>query len=65
MKIGIVTKPALIEARETLAEIAGWLAARRFESVTQVRGLMSQRNLRDPSALVLTNYVATARGRRI
>ena len=33
MKIGIVTKPALIEARETLAEIAGWLAARRIDAI--------------------------------
>lgn len=33
MKIGIVTKPALVEARETLAEIAAWLGARGVDSV--------------------------------
>jgi NAD+ kinase len=33
VKIGIVTKPALVEARETLAEIAAWLGARGVDSV--------------------------------
>ncbi len=47
-----------------LAGLERWLAARRFGSVSQVRGLMSQRNLRDPSALERANYVATVRGRR-
>jgi dihydroorotate dehydrogenase (fumarate) len=47
-----------------LAGLEAWLAARRFGSVDQVRGLMSQRNLRDPSAFERANYVATVRGRR-
>jgi dihydroorotate dehydrogenase (fumarate) len=47
-----------------LAGLERWLSARRFASVTQVRGLMSQRNLRDPSAFERANYVVTVRGRR-
>ena len=33
MKIGIVTKPALLDARDTLAEIASWLEANGVEAV--------------------------------
>jgi NAD+ kinase len=33
VKIGIVTKPALVQARDTLAEIAAWLGVRGIESV--------------------------------
>lgn len=47
-----------------LADLERWLAARRFGSVSQARGLMSQRNLRDPSAFERANYLATVRGRR-
>jgi NAD+ kinase len=33
VKIGIVTKPALIQARDTLAEIEGWLRAHGIDAV--------------------------------
>jgi dihydroorotate dehydrogenase (fumarate) len=47
-----------------LEGLTTWLSARRFASVSQVRGLMSQRNLRDPSAFERANYLAIVRGRR-
>jgi len=49
---------------ELRAGLEAWLAARRFGSVAQVRGLMSQRNLHDASAFERANYVATVHGRR-
>jgi len=33
MKIGIVTKPALVEARDTLAEMEAWLAAKGIDTI--------------------------------
>jgi dihydroorotate dehydrogenase (fumarate) len=47
-----------------LAGLTSWLSERRFSSVAQVRGLLSQRNVRDASAFERANYVATVRGRR-
>jgi len=40
--------------REGLEE---WMDARRFASVTQVRGVMSQTNVADPGAYQRANYI--------
>jgi dihydroorotate dehydrogenase (fumarate) len=47
-----------------LTGLTRWLEARRFRSVAEIRGLMSQRNVRDPSALARANYVGLVHGRR-
>jgi len=48
----------LLEGLET------WLNARDFKSLEQVRGIMSQRNLRDPGAFERANYIKILQGFR-
>jgi len=49
----------LLEGLET------WLNARDFKSLEQVRGIMSQRNLRDPGAFERANYIKILQGFRL
>jgi dihydroorotate dehydrogenase (fumarate) len=37
--------------------LAGWMERHRYESVTQMRGAMSQQNVADPEAFERANYV--------
>ncbi|NIO39562.1 MAG: dihydroorotate dehydrogenase-like protein [Burkholderiales bacterium] len=47
-----------VEHMQTLVDgLSALLAAREFESLEQVRGRMSQRNLKDPTALERANYI--------
>ena len=54
--VGHVT--TLLEGLET------WLQARDFKSIEQVRGIMSQHNLREPGAFERANYIKILRGYR-
>jgi dihydroorotate dehydrogenase (fumarate) len=45
-----------------LAGLEAWLAAREFTSVQSVRGIMSQRKLRDPQAFERANYIKILHG---
>ena len=47
-----------------LAGLEKWLDAREFTSLTQVRGIMSQRSLRDPQAFERANYIKILQGYR-
>jgi dihydroorotate dehydrogenase (fumarate) len=47
-----------------LAGLHKWLDAREFTSLEYVRGIMSQRNLRDPQAFERANYVKILQGYR-
>jgi dihydroorotate dehydrogenase (fumarate) len=47
-----------------LAGLQRWLDARGFTSLEQVRGIMSQRNLRDPQAFERANYIKILQGYR-
>lgn len=47
-----------------LAGLQRWLDAREFDSLTHVRGLMSQRCLRDPQAFERANYIKILQGYR-
>ena len=40
-----------------LGDLEKWLAPRGFTSLEQVRGIMSQRNMRDPQAFERANYI--------
>jgi dihydroorotate dehydrogenase (fumarate) len=44
--------------------LVAWLSARRFSSVQEVRGLMSRRNVRDPSSFERANYMKIIQGYR-
>jgi len=45
-----------------LAGLKKWLDARDFTSLTHVRGIMSQRSIRDPQAFERTNYIKILHG---
>jgi dihydroorotate dehydrogenase (fumarate) len=45
-----------------LAGLEKWLASREFNSLDHVRGLMSQRKLKDPQALERANYIEILEG---
>lgn len=45
-----------------LAGLENWLAASEFVSLEQVRGVMSQRKLKDPEALERANYIKILQG---
>jgi dihydroorotate dehydrogenase (fumarate) len=47
-----------------LAELEKWLDAREFTSLEHVRGVMSQRSLRDPQAFERANYLKILQGYR-
>ena len=47
-----------------LAGLEKWLDAREFTSLTHVRGIMSQRSLRDPQAFERANYIKILHGYR-
>jgi dihydroorotate dehydrogenase (fumarate) len=47
-----------------LAGLENWLDAREFDSLEQVRGIMSQRKLRDPQAFERANYIKILHGYR-
>jgi dihydroorotate dehydrogenase (fumarate) len=47
-----------------LAGLEKWLDAREFESLEDVRGIMSQRSLRDPQAFERANYIKILHGYR-
>jgi dihydroorotate dehydrogenase (fumarate) len=47
-----------------LAGLEKWLHAREFTSLTHVRGIMSQRSLRDPQAFERANYIKILHGYR-
>jgi dihydroorotate dehydrogenase (fumarate) len=47
-----------------LAGLTEWLAARGFTSVKQIRGMMSQRKLKDPQAYERANYIKILEGHR-
>jgi dihydroorotate dehydrogenase (fumarate) len=48
--------------RALLAGVTQWLDARGFASVTDIRGLTSQRRVRDPTALERANYIKILSG---
>jgi dihydroorotate dehydrogenase (fumarate) len=48
-----------------LAGLEKWLDARGFTSLKHVRGIMSQRSLRDPQAFERANYVKILQGYRV
>jgi dihydroorotate dehydrogenase (fumarate) len=47
-----------------LAGLEAWLDAREFESLKHVRGIMSQRGMRDPQAFERANYIKILQGYR-
>ena len=42
---------------QILAEVQDWLVAHEYESIQQLKGSVSQKNARDPSAYERANYV--------
>jgi dihydroorotate dehydrogenase (fumarate) len=48
--------------RELLSGLETWLAARKLDSVANIRGRMSHRNVADPAAFERANYIKTLRG---
>ena len=63
----VMTTSALLRngphyVKELLAGTASWLSARDIESVGQIRGLLSQRNFRNPDSLGRANYMKILQG---
>ena len=63
----VMTTSALLRngphyVKELLAGAASWLSARDIESVGQIRGLLSQRNFRNPDSLGRANYMKILQG---
>jgi dihydroorotate dehydrogenase (fumarate) len=45
-----------------LAELEAWLEARDLDSLTSIRGRMSQQNVKDAASFQRANYIKTLRG---
>jgi dihydroorotate dehydrogenase (fumarate) len=45
------------QIRQVLADLQQWMTEREYESVAQLKGSMSQRNLADPSAFARAAYL--------
>jgi dihydroorotate dehydrogenase (fumarate) len=65
----VMTTSALLRhgvgfAAVLLEGLEAWLAAREFSSLKEVRGLMSQRKLKDPQAFERANYIKILQGYR-
>ena len=63
----VMTTSALLRngphyVQELLAGTASWLSARGIESVGQIRGLLSQRNFRNPDSFGRSNYMKILQG---
>src|SRR6516225_7493650 len=63
----VMTTSALLRngphyVQELLAGTASWLSARDIESVGQIRGLLSQRNFRNPDSFGRANYMKILQG---
>src|SRR6516164_2874441 len=63
----VMTTSALLRngphyVKELLAGTASWLSARDIESVGQIRGLLSQRNFRNPDSFGRANYMKILQG---
>src|SRR6516165_8749342 len=63
----VMTTSALLRngphyVKELLAGIVSWLSARDLESVGQIRGLLSQRNFRNPDSFGRANYIKILQG---
>jgi dihydroorotate dehydrogenase (fumarate) len=63
----VMTTSALLRngpdyVKELLAGTVSWLSARDVESVGQIRGLLSQRNFRNPDSFGRANYIKILQG---
>ena len=63
----VMTTSALLRngphyVKELLAGTVSWLSARDIESVGQIRGLLSQRNFRNPDSFGRANYMKILQG---
>jgi len=63
----VMTTSALLRngphyVKELLAGTVSWLSARDLESVGQIRGLLSQRNFRNPDSFGRANYMKILQG---
>jgi dihydroorotate dehydrogenase (fumarate) len=63
----VMTTSALLRngphyVKELLAGAVSWLSARDIESVGKIRGLLSQRNFRNPDSFGRANYMKMLRG---
>jgi len=63
----VMTTSALLRngphyVKELLAGTVSWLSARDLESVGQIRGLLSQRNFRNPDSFGRANYIKILQG---
>jgi dihydroorotate dehydrogenase (fumarate) len=63
----VMTTSALLRngphyVKELLAGTVSWLSARDIESVGQIRGLLSQRNFRNPDSFGRANYIKILQG---
>jgi dihydroorotate dehydrogenase (fumarate) len=63
----VMTTSALLRngphyVKELLAGTVSWLSARDVESVGQIRGLLSQRNFRNPDSFGRANYIEILQG---
>jgi len=63
----VMTTSALLRngphyVKELLAGTLSWLSARDLESVGQIRGLLSQRNFRNPDSFGRANYIKILQG---
>lgn len=47
----------IMRLRETLDELHGWMEQHEYESITQMRGSMSQRAVAEPAAFERANYM--------
>jgi dihydroorotate dehydrogenase (fumarate) len=63
----VMTTSALLRngphyVKELLAGTVSWLSARDLESIDQIRGLLSQRNFRNPDSFGRANYMKILQG---
>jgi dihydroorotate dehydrogenase (fumarate) len=61
MMTSALLKNGIGHIRSVLDELTSWMEQRKYDSVEQIRGVMSQRSVADPAAFERANYMKVLR----
>jgi dihydroorotate dehydrogenase (fumarate) len=57
MMTSALIKNGIDHIEKTLSEVTDWLSKHEYESIKSIQGLMSQKNVLEPSAYERANYM--------
>ncbi len=65
MVASCILKKGIPYIYQILAELEEWMQARNFRSVTEMRGVLSQMQVKDPTAYERANYIKSLKGYKV